>query len=422
MLDELLVRNLALIEEAHICPGRGLVVVSGETGTGKTLLLGALRLLLGAESRPDLVGPFGDETVVEGRFVFDGEEVVVARRLPREGRSRAYLNGSLASGKALAERLGAMVEIIGQHDQMALTRPNEVRALVDSQLDSGGVAAKAAYEQARATLRQLNEARDALGGDVRALTRELDLTRFQAGEIEAASFGPGDDQTLERRAARLRHAESLVAHLGVASEGGEVAAESIGSIVEELRRASRLDPELAALTGEAEAMAEALTELARSVRLASEGITADPGELAGVEARLTLLGELRRKYGPTLDDILAFGVEARRRSGELTGLLERADSIDTEYEAAAAVTATRGRELADARRRAGEALADRALVHLTELGMADPVIRVEVTEDEPGPQGADRMRLLFSSDARLQPGDVARVASGGELSRLILSL
>jgi DNA repair protein RecN (Recombination protein N) len=422
MLDELVVRNIGLIEETRVCPGRGLVVVSGETGTGKTMLLGALRLLLGADARPDLVGPFGDETVVEGRFLIDGEEVVAGRRLLREGRSRAYLNGSLASGKLLEERVGSLVEIIGQNDQVFLTRQSEVRSLVDGLLDSEGLVALDAYRSVRKRAGELERARTTLGGDVRALARELDLTRFQAEEIAGAGFSPGDADKLEKRAQRLRNAEALASHLHTATSFTEASSESLGEAVSEVRKGARLDRDLESLAGESGEAAEILRELGRSIRLAAETISADPEALTEVEQRLTLLGDLCRKYGPTLDDVLAFGVQARRRSEELAGLLSKADSIDSELVAAQAEVGSQGTLLAEARRRAAGLLAKGAMGHLRELGLTDPIVSIEVLDGEPTAAGADQVKLLFASDRRLQLGEVSKVASGGELSRLVLSL
>jgi DNA repair protein RecN (Recombination protein N) len=422
MLDELSVRNLALIEEARLCPGRGLVVVSGETGTGKTLLLGALRLLLGSEARGDLVGPYGDETVVEGRFLIGGEEFICGRRIPREGRSRAYLDGSLASSQALAERLGGFLEIVGQHDQMSLTRPAAVRELVDGHLDPKGRAARDRYREALEAFTRLEQARQQLGGDQRALSRELDLVRFQADEIEGAGFAAGEDVELERRAARLRHREALLQALAEAAGAGEAATDGLGQTIEALRRAARLDPGLEALAADAGAVAEALTELTRRIRLSSEELAGDGEELTEDEGRLTRLGDLKRKYGSTLEEVLAFAAAARQRSRELEQLLEAAASIEDDHRVARGELEGAGKELAAARRRAGKRLGEQALIHLRDLGMEDPTVKLEVEEGPPEAAGADRLQLLFASDRRLTPGEVGKVASGGELSRLILSL
>jgi DNA repair protein RecN (Recombination protein N) len=422
MLAELVVRNLALIEEARILPGRGLVVVSGETGAGKTLLLGALRLLTGAEARGSQVGPFGEEAVVEGRFLLNGEEIIASRRLPRDGRSRAYLNGSLASNQLLAETLGDRVEIVGQHDQLTITRPAETRALVDLRLDQRGARLREAYSKAWEDMRRVEADRQALGGDLRGLARELDLVRYQTAEIEAARLEPGEDLVLERAASRLRHAESLATSLGAAAEASLAAAESMGLAVEEMRRAARIDPELGGVVEGVEASTEQLADLIRAIRLATEEVTTDPERLGDVESRLNLLGDLRRKYGSSLEEVLAFGNEARKRSEVISRLLVQADQVDALYVAATDQLVKVGEELLSARRRAGRRLVERAVAHLRDLGLENPVLEFEIEPAEPGPQGAERLRLLFSSDRRLPAGEVGRVASGGELSRLVLSL
>ncbi|HSL26826.1 MAG TPA: AAA family ATPase, partial [Acidimicrobiia bacterium] len=234
MLDELRVRNLGIIEEATLYPGRGLTVLTGETGAGKTLLLGALRLLLGAEGRPDLVGPFADEAVVEGRFLFAGSEITASRRLQRVGRGRAYLDGSIASTRALAEALAEKVDIIGQHDHLSLTKAAAVRSLLDSNLDAGGRALIDRYRQVRHEWEGLAADQERLGGDRRALTRELDLVGFQSGEISRAGFVAGDEQDLEHMANRLRHAETLSLQLAGARAAVEAGLEALGGAVAEL--------------------------------------------------------------------------------------------------------------------------------------------------------------------------------------------
>src|SRR3990172_718115 len=162
MLEELYVENLGIIRSARIEPGPGLVAVTGETGTGKTLLLGALRLLRGDAARRERVGPHGDEARAEGRFTIGSSETVVARRVA-EGKSRAYLDGAMVPAKALAERLDALVEIVAQHEHVALGRESSVRRLVDGMLDAGGRAARDDYQAAWERLAALRVDREALG-------------------------------------------------------------------------------------------------------------------------------------------------------------------------------------------------------------------------------------------------------------------
>ena len=421
MIDELVVRNLGVIEEATIHPTAGLTVVTGETGTGKTLLLGAVRLLVGADGRPELVGPFGEEATVEGRFIDGGTETVAVRRLQRGGRSRAYLDGSITSTKILAAELGG-IEIIGQHDQLSLTRPSEVRAMVDASLDAAGKASLDRYRELRNTWEQLAGHRAQLGGDQRALARELDLVRFQAEEIGRAGFSAGDDLELEAQANRLRNADALTSYLEQARSGVDSGIDSLGSAIGDLRRAFRLDPDLDDLVGATEIASEELGELGRQIRLAAERVAADPELQALVESRLTLLGDLRRKYGSDLEEVLAFGKQAADRAEELASLLDRSATIDSDLEATWSEMQEAARILGTARHKAGSRLSKEAVKHLIELGFNDPLVLVEVAESELGPWGANDVRLLFASDSRLTPGEVGKVASGGELSRLVLSL
>lgn len=423
MIDELAARNLGVIESARIEPGPGLTVITGETGTGKTLLLGALRLLLGGEARPDLVGPFDDEAVAEGRFISPlGEEIGASRRLPRDGRSRAYLDGSIASARALEEQVAGLVEVVGQNDHLALNRPAEARHLVNRMLDGDGNEARAAYRRVWEALSEARQARDRLGGDHSGLARELDLVTFQSDEIQAAGFSPGDDVELSRIGERLRHADEIGSRLADARRALDAGRDNLGEAVAAVRRAARLDTTLEELSEWLGAAADGLNVLAQDLSGALEDVELDPARLEDVDRRLTKLGELRRKYGRTLEEVLRFGEEAVRRRGELESLLERAAVIDDEVQSAEQAVAEAGQRLRDARRRAGADLAEACVGHLRDLGFSDPTVQVEVTEAPPSAAGADTVRLLFASDSRLEPGPVAAVASGGELSRLVLAL
>ncbi|CAN5734732.1 AAA family ATPase [soil metagenome] len=423
MIDELIVANLGVIESGRLEPGPGLTVVTGETGTGKTLLVGALRLLLGYDAKAGLVGPFGDEAVAEGRFILgDGTEVGATRRLPRGGRSRAYLDGSIASAKALDERIAGVVDLIGQHDHLSLTRPTEARELVDRSLDQAGSRALSEYERAWGVLVAAEAAREELGGDRAALARELDLVSFQASEIATAGFEEGDAARLEVDSTRLRRADDVIELLSTARERIEDAREPLGLALDEIRRAARIDPSHDHLEQDCSGFAEGLTGLTTELRHTADGIDSDPETLMAVEERLTLLGDLRRKYGRTIGEVLEFGAAAAERRDQLSRLLDRADAIDEEVEAAVAAVAAAAGELTEARRSAALRLESAARTHLLDLGFSDPLITVAFQPAAPTRHGADVVELLFASDSRLVPAPVATVASGGELSRLVLAL
>jgi DNA repair protein RecN (Recombination protein N) len=420
VIDELRVVNLGVIEDATIEPGPGLVVVTGETGAGKTMLLGALRLLMGGTARTDAIGPHGEEARVEGRFI-DGEETVVARRITGSGRSRAYLNGAMVAVKALTEHMGGRVEVVGQHDHLLITRPGSVRELLDNALDAEGMEALRTYGAAWTALREVEAAQRAIGGDRRALERELELVRHQADEITRAGFAAGEDEALTIRSTRLRHAEELQTELTAAYDAVE-AADGIDEAVGRIRRAQSLDPSLGPLGEQVTGIQVQAGDLRAGLRAAIEALGHDPGELQELESRIALLNDLKRKYGADLDEVLAFRDRAAARVEEIGDLLGRADRLESELGNAATVVNAAGERLRTARNRIAKEIAGNAVGHLRQLGLSAPVVEIVVAAAEPATRGADTVELLFSSDEAIAPGPASRVASGGELSRLVLSL
>lgn len=420
MLDELLVRNLGVIPEARFRPAPGLTVITGETGTGKTLLMGAIRLLLGEPPQSKLVGPFGDEVVVDGRFVSDDEELVASRTVPSSGRSASYLDGRLASTSALAEAIGNDVAVIGQNDQLGLTRPDAVRQLIDASLDQPGMGALMAYRESWEELKSLERLRDELGGDPRALHREKELLEYQVKEIDTAGFELGDDSELESLAQGLRNRETL--NEGLSSIHGQAVevSERLGVMISEIRRLSEIDSRLQPTEQRLDGLSAEITDLVVEVR---DKVDSDDGSrLQDIEDRLTLLGDLKRKYGRTLDEIFAFRSEAADRLGHIADLIERAEGLETDLAKITEQAASRAKDLTEKRCATAARIADEARSHLLDLGFSDPVVTIELSEAAPTATGADRPVVLFASDSRLASGPLVDVASGGELSRLVLAL
>ncbi len=425
MLDELIVRNLGIIDEAHLEPGTGFVAVTGETGAGKTMLLGALRLLMGAASRRESVGPFGDEAVVDGRFVFaEAEEVTLRRRVTTEGRSKAYVDGSMVPARALLERTAGRIEVVGQHDHMLLATANGARQLIDSALGQKGQKAQQSYAAAWQVLVETRQKIELLGGSRRELERELEIVQFQADEIAAAGFEDGDDAELAKRVTRLRSAEDLASGLAAILDalGDEGAQTSLSAAATELGRLARLDPALEEETGRLDEISSGLGELQLDLASIAAGLEHEPGELDSLEGRIQLLSNLRRKYGENLGEVLAFGQAATQRATELQDLLGAADELEKALEAATLGASEAAAVLHNYRAKAGSDVAKNATLHLVELGMPAPIVRFDFRSIELGPTGADRIELAFASDRGLTPGPAAKIASGGELSRLTLAL
>jgi DNA repair protein RecN (Recombination protein N) len=423
MLDELTVANLGLIASADVRLSAGLNVITGETGTGKTLMLGALRLLRGDKAAKGLIGPYGDTCEVAVRFV-DGSDEVVLRRSVDAKRSRAYVDDMTATAATLADILAQRVSIVGQHDQLAIASTAGVRSLVDRRLGPDGLTARAGYEDAWRTRSALLEERAAIGSDARALERERDIAEFQADEIERARLSPGEDDDLHQRVLRLRNADALLAELDTAmrslGDGGA------GSLVDEavgaLRRAHPFASEAGAIGETLLDVSTMLNDAAGDVAVLAASIEQDPGELDAVEERIALIGSLKRKYGATVGEIIAFGVRAGSERDRLDALLASAADIDERVAIAEEHLTAAGRRLREARSDAAKVISAEAMGHLLDLGFASPHVEIDVGDRRPTPDGADRPVILFASAEGLEPEPISSVASGGELSRLVLAL
>lgn len=422
MLAELRVEGLGIIDELTLVLSPGLTAITGETGAGKTLLVEAVELLVGGRADSARVRRGAPEARVEGRFVDSerDEEVVLARVVPAEGRSRAYVDGRLAAVGELAAIGTRLVDLHGQHAHQSLLDPAVQRAALDRFAGPPAVEALAAYRAARAEAARVEQALGALGGDGRARARELDLLRYQVDEIEAAGIrDPGEDAALEAEEVLLAdaasHREALLA-AQLAVEGAVL--DGVGAAAGAL--AGR--PPFADLEHRARALQAELAELGRDLRTTGEAVVVDPGRLDDVQARRRQLRELGRKYGETLEEVIAYGGEAARRISELEGFEERAAALEREREEALDLAERVAGDLRAARRAVAEPLAVAVEAHLRELAMPAARFVVEVEPGPAGEDGADRVAFLLSANAGEPPGPLTRVASGGELSRAMLAV
>jgi DNA repair protein RecN (Recombination protein N) len=423
MLEELAASNLGLIESASVPLGQGLTVVTGETGAGKTLMLGALRLLRGEAATKGLIGPHRDDLDVSARFV-DGATEQVVRRSVSPSRSKAYLDGAISTASALADTIGPRIAIVGQHDQHTITSTTGIRNLIDRLLDTDGSRARETFSAAWTAYGSVADEAAALGSDHRALEREREMLRFQVAEIDDASFAPGDEEDLRTVVARLRSSETLALHVDTAMQalGDDGASTQLSVALTAIRSAAALDESLRGLDDQIDELVIVLGELLSDVGRYGELLASDPVQLGVTESRLAELGALKRKYGDTIDDILTFRKDAAERSADLHRLLTAAEDIEERMAAAESTLVTSGTALTEARTRAAGLLASAATIHLRDLGFSDPVVDVSVVAAQPAKSGADISTLLFASDSSLKPVAASSVASGGELSRLVLAL
>ncbi len=420
-LDELVAVNLGVLAEATIAPHRGFTVITGETGTGKTLLLGALVTLLDGAIRQDRIGPHGDRASVSARFVDDDTELVARVQSNRGGRSRAYLDGAAAAGAEIGERLAPVLDVVAQHDGLRLRRADTVRELLDGLLDTAGRAALDAYREVWEEALAHRHDVERIGGRERDLLRSLDLARHEADEIAAADITPGEDTEVAARVERLRNAQELI-ELSASAEGAlETAIDALGVALDAVRRLARIDADAGVDQGVGAAFSET-EEAARAARVYREGLSHDPEELERLVARQVRLVELKRRYGHDLTEVIAYGVRAAARVGEWEALLETAATLEARGSVIAERLATAGAALGEHRRRIAERLTGEVEAHLRDLGFGDPRVVFVFSSVEAAPFGTDRVELRFASDRRLEPGPIATTASGGELSRIVLAL
>lgn len=452
MLAELRIRNFAIIEEASLSFGPGLNVLSGETGAGKTIILNALGLLLGTRASPDLIRADAKEAVVEGLFELEGEialpepiaasrddahrELLIRRIIAEGGRSRVYLDGELATVQTLARIGAALVQVYGQHEQQSLLRAESHREILDrfAGLDEPLAAYRAAYEQAQELRARL--------ADLERRERErlelLELAGFRVAELERAEIAPREDEALHAERTVLANATKLGTAAREAEQaiyGGDGSAlESVARAERQLADAAALDP---TLKDALEMLASArvnLEEAARTLGRYVERIESDPARLEQIELRLQLLSQLKRKYGGSLGSVL----ETLERSRAEITELERVGV--SKAEANAALTAalddltTRARQLTAARARAATDLKRKIEAELRTLGMRAPVFEARnqplargdagfTHHDQAlGPHGADAVEFYIAPNLGQPPMPLLRIASGGELSRVMLAL
>ncbi|MGH7814308.1 MAG: DNA repair protein RecN [Candidatus Binataceae bacterium] len=452
MLLELRIRNFAIIAQARLEFGPGLNVLSGETGAGKTIILSALGLLLGARASPDSIRMGEKEAAVEGRFEVEGEaalplpekledgagrrEVIIKRTIGEGGRSRVTIDGDLGNVNALAKLGPALVQVYGQHEQHSLLRTENHREALDR--FAGFDAELAEY---RELYRRAIEIRAKLGElDRRERERAnlLDLARFRVTELERAELHPGEDEELSRERTVLANAAKLAAAAGEAEQtlyGADGAAiDAIAAAQARLSAAAALDP---ALSGALEMIASAranLEEAARALGAYAEKIEANPARLERIDERLQELTSLKRKYGGSIETALETLDRSRAEIGELEGIGESKEHAAAEMARALDGLSAHANRLSARRKEAAHSLGRKMEAELNTLGMRSPVFEPRLSPlDETeagfvhdgvsiGPSGIDAAEFFMSPNLGQPPMALARIASGGELSRVMLAL
>jgi DNA repair protein RecN (Recombination protein N) len=442
MLTDMRVRDLAVIADVAFHLEPGLNVLTGETGAGKSMLVDALALLLGERASGDLVRPGADRAVVEAGFDVAGSgasdvaawcreagvdldegRLVVRREIRTAGPNRAWANGSPTTVTVLAQLGQRLVDLHGQHETQSLLRPAAQRALLDA--FAGAEPERATVAAAYATARDARETEEGLRRRHADVQRRADYLRHVVQEVTAAAPRPGEDEALAAEARRLgageevlRLAEQLASLLDDEDQG---AVERLRATDRTLSQLERLDPSVGGWRELLETAFAQADEAARAIRDYVDTVDLDPARLAAVEQRRDVLYRLLQKYGSSIDDVLRTADEAKAEldlldtaAFDLDTLRERREASETALQAAAAALSAK-------RRRAATRLAREVTRLLPGLGMPAGKVSVDMQAAPPGPDGADQVTFLVQLNPGLDARPLAQVASGGELSRLMLA-
>jgi DNA repair protein RecN (Recombination protein N) len=460
MLTELHIQNFAIIDKLSLKPGPGLIILTGETGAGKSIILDAVEMLIGGRADAAVVRAESDAAFVEGVFQLKGPEkeavhfilqredlmddpnyLTLAREVRREGRSIARVNGRTVSVSLLKELGAALIDIHGQSEHLSLLDPRAHLGLLDRYAEVAKPLSdyQQTYQKLLAVRRELNELRQAQAD----ADRRVEMLTFQADEIEAARLKEGEDDELRKERDRLANAEALAQYaqqaLSVLDEGTQdtpAASDLVGQAAQALAGLAKIDKAQEELANEAAVLEDTLADVVRSLRDYLDEIEFNPKRLDEVEERLNLIHNLTRKYGGSIPAVVAFGVDARKQLENISNAGERIGALEAEENKLLQTLAKQGLALSEKRKAAAEKLSKGIELELDDLKMAAARFGVDfqTKPDENGIPLPDGSRVAFDHSGfdRVEflvapnPGEglkpLVKIASGGETARLMLAL
>jgi DNA repair protein RecN (Recombination protein N) len=429
MIRYLAIRNLAVIESVAVDFEQSFNILTGETGAGKSILVEAVGLLLGGRATQDLIRTGEDVATVEAIFeTEDGSELIVRREITSQGRSRAFINGALATAAALKDLSNRLVELHGQHEHQQLLDPSQHLALLDTWagLDTTRGDVSAAF----ANVRTLREHLDRLRMDDRERAARLDLVEFQLGELKKANLQAGEDETLSAERQILRSADTITRLCGESYaelyDTEESALVVLGRIWKRVGELAAIDPRFAPYLDARDGIKAQLEDLAFTLRDFTDSIDASPARLQQVEDRLALIERLKRKHGGTLEEAIAYRDRLAAEHKALTGGQSTVAEIEQQLADAGRQFLAAARRLSASRREAAPRFAKDVESELADLAMARTRFEVRLTTSEAEEQwtdaGIDSGELFLSPNVGEELRPLAKIVSGGELSRIMLAL
>ncbi len=440
MIKDLVVKEFAIIDRLEIALSPGLTCLTGETGAGKSILVDAISVALGGRAGSEALRPDKD-TEVQAAFdikalpalkarleelgLLDGDELILRRVISPSGRGKAYINGSLANISTLQEVGNFLVDIHGQHEHQSLLKVDRQMDLLDAYC--GLAAGLEDYAGRYTSLAALRKRLDSLTSRSRERAQRLDLLRFQIREIDEAAPVPGEEETLASERAQLTHAERLrllaESSIDALRNSERSAASLLGEAQKAVREIASIVPGEAGTLRLVENALVSVDEASSALRRFAGSLEPDPERLSAIEERLDTLAKLKKKYGSTLEDVLAYRESAGAELDGLEGSEYEVEGLEKEITESAAGLEESATRLSEGRAKGAAGLSRKVEAELSGLGMKKA--RFEVSF-EPlaslGPRGAERAEFLISANPGEPPRPLAKVASGGELSRVMLAL
>jgi DNA repair protein RecN (Recombination protein N) len=436
MLKELRIRNLAIIDDLTVRFGEGLNVLTGETGAGKSIIVDSLGLALGSRAQSDLVRSGEKEAVVEAYFEIEekkgfpdigvdmSEGLILRRTLSAAGKSRAYINDTMVSQQTIAEFGKSLVDIHGQHEHQSLFSVDKHRDFLDAfgkfQGEQEGL--EALYMDVEALKRQITD----LGQKAKEREQRLDLLRFQVHEIDAASLRIGEKEKLSEQRA-------ILSNLGRLNELAETAysalygaegscMERLSSIISKVKEMSSIDHSVSPVLNMLESAFPSIEDAAVSLRGYRDKYDFEPERLSGVEDRLDLLRKLEKKYGEGIENIIGYRDDAERELKGLEHIDERLDALEADLNAKEVMLLNAAGSLSDKRKNAAQKMEALIRTELKDLAFSNAEFMIDIKKEAISAHGMDRVEFLFSANPGEPPKPLLKIASGGELSRVMLAL
>lgn len=447
MLVELSIKDFAIIDSLTISFGHGFNIFTGETGAGKSIIMDAIALILGDRATADIIRESKEEAQVEAMFDVSGSkgieavlseagiahspDLIIRRTIQRTGRNKIYINGSLATLVTLTEVGRRLIDVYGQSEHQSLTRPEEHIEVLDS---FGGFQSLRAYmSDSYRQYISFKKELDTLLQDSKTSSDKKEFLEFQLKEIKDASLKPNEDIELKKEFERLKNSEKIKsitvqAESAIYSDAGSIV-DRLGSIVKALKEVSSFDDKLAKAIEPLESSLFQLEDAGSFLRDYSESIEADPDALENAGARLDLINKLKKKYGPALDDVIKKQETIEAELSGITNLDEKIKGLEANLKSAKEKAAAAAQSLSEARKASAKELEDKIEEELESLGMKGSIFEI-AAESEKNPdgsvrfneKGSDRVSFFISTNPGEGIKPLARIASGGELSRIMLAM